>query len=194
MKTVEHPHLGSMATEQYRTFINALDWDPNSPRGDLARKLKERIDRAKNIVVKCQDTELVYESEMQPTLLNIGDYTGMKNIGGTFPVGEVFSEPKELNCVNGEVMIWGFPNMDRLMEVRRPSFKVIIKDGLVVGTEGAPESFTKLLDLIREAEGEIVVREFGLGLNPAMSRDVIVNVLTAFERQEVRIFNSNEKL
>lgn len=28
---------------------------------------------------------------------------GMKNVGGTFPVGEVFTEPKELRQVNGEV-------------------------------------------------------------------------------------------
>lgn len=34
---------------------------------------------------------------------------GMKNVGGTFPIGEVFSEPKDLTKVNGELMIFGYP-------------------------------------------------------------------------------------
>ena len=46
----------------------------------LFRQLKAKIDGAKEIVVKCEGTELRYESEMESALLNIGDYTGMKNV------------------------------------------------------------------------------------------------------------------
>jgi len=48
----------------------------------------------------------------------------MKNIGGTFPVGEIFSEPVDLGKVNGSLTCFGFPNIERRLEICKP-FKVI---------------------------------------------------------------------
>ncbi len=49
----------------------------------------------------------------------------MKNWGGTFPIGEIFTEPKDLTAVNGEASIFGYPNIERKLTVA-PPFKVII--------------------------------------------------------------------
>jgi hypothetical protein len=47
----------------------------------------------------------------------------------------------------------------------------------------APQEFQEILELIR-ADEEVVVREFGLGLNPAMGKTALVSDITAFERQK----------
>jgi hypothetical protein len=87
LKNIEHVHLGFIPVEQHLHYINVLSFDSERD-GSVGLRLKQHIDKAKKIVVQCYGgTELIYETEMEPTLLNIGDYTGMKNVGGTFPIG-----------------------------------------------------------------------------------------------------------
>lgn len=47
-----------------------------------------------------------------------------------------------------------------------------------------PQSFREVIGVIRENEGEAIIREFGLGLNKAMGKRRPLNNVTAFERQQ----------
>ena len=90
---------------QFETYVNALYYDANFYR-PLGTALKQRLDTCEKVRVFCEGTELVYPVGMESSKLNIGDYTGMKNVGGTFPIGEVFTESKDLTKVNGAVKIF----------------------------------------------------------------------------------------
>jgi aminopeptidase len=184
LKNIEHVHLGFIPSSQYLHYVNALSFDPQRD-GSVGLRLKHHIDKAKKIVVSCHgDTQLVYETEMEPTLLNIGDYSGLKHIGGTFPIGEVFSEPKKFDAVNGELMVWGYPNVLRFLEIADVPFKITIEKGIITKIDqNAPTAFKKLWQLLVEAD-ETMIREFGLGLNKAMGRERPVIDVTAFERQQ----------
>lgn len=190
LKTIEHHYLNMLPPDQYRNFINSLSFVPDENVKKLAHGLKNRIDNAKKITVKCfGDIECVYESEMEPTLLNIGDYEGMKNYGGNFPVGEVFSEPKDLTKVNGEMTVWGYPDKDFFVRILEKPFKITIKNGHVTDVDpSAPKDFLEILENARNEDGAtdegIIIREFGLGLNPYLSKDLPLNNITAFERQK----------
>lgn len=189
LKTIEHTHLNRIPPEQYDTYIEALAYDPTYYR-PLGHALKRRLDVAKNVVVECAGTTLTYESAMEPTKLNIGDYTDMKNVGGTFPIGEVFTEPIELAKVNGEALVFAFAGEDHLIRTYTP-FPIIIREGVMTAPD-APVEFQAILDKIREDE-LATVREFGLGLNSAMGKHRIVADITAFERQKGLHFSVGAK-
>ncbi|MFZ2803936.1 MAG: hypothetical protein WA001_01810 [Patescibacteria group bacterium] len=189
LKAIEHTHLNRMPEEQFGTYIDALAYDANYYR-PLGHALKTKLDRVQSAVVKCKGTELVYAGPMEETKLNIGDYTGMKNVGGTFPIGEVFTEPRDLRLVNGDARVFGFANTDFVVRTFDP-FLVTIKDGILTSPDGPPE-FQALLEKIREDE-DVMVREFGLGLNPAMGKHRVVSDITAFERQRGLHFSLGAK-
>lgn len=180
LKTIEHIHLSRMSEEQFDTYIEALSYDANYYR-PLGRRLADTLNQSNEIIVKCKGTTLTYTGGMEQTKLNIGDYAQMKNVGGTFPIGEVFTEPKDLRSVNGEAMVFACAGNDHMIRLYEP-FRVEIKDGILTAPEG-PQEFRDILDRIREDE-EVLVREFGLGLNAAMDKAHIVNDITAFERQK----------
>lgn len=179
LKTIEHMHLDRMPGSQYGTYIDALAYDPSYYR-PLGRALASRLDGARTMTVECAGTTLVYAGPNETTKLNIGDYTGMKNVGGTYPIGEVFTEPKDLRAVNGEVRIFAYAGDDHLVKIV-PPFTAQITDGILTAPDG-PADFRAILEKIREDE-EVLVREFGLGLNRAMGKQRPVNDITAFERQ-----------
>jgi len=179
LKTIEHIHLARMDESQFDTYIDALSYDSTYYR-NIGPALKTRLDQAQKITVKCAGTELVYNGPMESSKLNIGDYTGMKNTGGTFPIGEVFTEARDLQTVQGEALVFGFAGEDHVVRVYEP-FLVKIQDGVLTSPDG-PDIFQHILRRIKEDE-EVLVREFGLGLNRAMNRERLVNDITAFERQ-----------
>ncbi len=179
LKTIEHIHLARMSEEQFETYIDSLAYDPTYYR-PLGHALKTILDQSQQTVVECDGTKLIFEGPMEDAKMNIGDYTGMKNVGGTFPIGEVFSEAKNLKTVNGEVKIFSYAGEDHMIRIV-PPFTAIIEDGILRAPD-APEEFQRILELIR-ADEPVYVREFGLSLNPAMSKYRIVNDITAFERQ-----------
>ena len=180
LKTIEHLHLNRMSEDQYQTYIDALAYDPAYYR-TYGPALKRALDGASRVEVFCPGTVLTYDSPMEEAKLNIGDYTGMKNIGGTFPIGEVFTEPKEWAGVNGEVMIFAFAGFDHQVQFHKP-FKAVIKEGILDAPE-APTVFQETLAMIREEE-RVMVRELGLGLNRALTKQRVVNDITAFERMK----------
>jgi aminopeptidase len=179
LKNIEHLHLARMEESQFDTYLASLAYDPAYYR-TLGPKLKTDLDQAREVVVECQGTQLVYPGGMEAAKLNIGDYTGMKNAGGTFPIGEVFTEAKDLRTVNGQVLIFAFAGDDH--QVRRfAPFRADIREGILTATDAPPE-FQHILDRIKEDE-EVLVRELGFGINPALDKHHLVNDITAFERQ-----------
>lgn len=178
LKTIEHAHLDRFDEDQLERYIDTLAYDPDYYR-PLGHALKKRVDACKKITVTCPGTTLVYDSPFEQARLNIGDYSQMKNVGGTFPIGEVFSEPTDLSRVNGEVRIFSYPGKDHILRECEP-FTAVIKDGILSAPDG-PEGFKEMLEMIEE-KSPVHVREFGLGLNPAIGKGRIINDVTAFER------------
>ena len=70
-------------------------------------------------------------------------------------------------------------------------FIATITQGILETTEAPPE-FQNILEKIRGDES-VIVREFGLGLNEAMSKHRIVSDITAFERQKGLHLSLGEK-
>lgn len=220
LKVVEHVHLSLLPSAHYDAYVDALGFDPVED-GRIGRTLKERLDKCSVVevesrygclcvvlvllIVTIMNNQLIntcnsggnvlrYEGGMEPALLNLGDYTGMKNVGGTFPVGEVFTEPRQLTSVNGTATLFGYPSLKRVLAVAPQPFQIRVKDGLIVECEeGAPAEFKELLRLINEGEGDAILREFGIGLNRAMGRLRPVAELTAFERQQGVHFSVGRK-
>lgn len=180
LAVIEHPHLGRMPEVEYETYIDSLAYDAAYYR-NVGRKLKSLIDTAKRIVVHGEGTELVYETPFEDVKLNIGDYTGMKNTGGQFPIGEVFTEPRDIARVNGWVKLFAFGDADFHVIVPDEPVLVRIEKGVLVEAPYAPESFVKVLDQIK-ADEEVWVRELGFGLNRALTRDRRLTDIGSYER------------
>lgn len=124
---------------------------------------------------------LEVNGELEEAKLNIGDYEGMDNIGGTFPIGEVFSEAKNLQDMNGEINIYALADDDFVIQMYEP-FKIIIENGEVVGYgDNAPEHFINIYNEVKGYERP-VIREIGFGLNKAITRERPLGDITAFER------------
>jgi len=181
LKVIEHPHLGRMIGPQALYYLDSLAYDPAYYRG-VGRALKDRIDRAKSgTVAGCGET-LVFASPFESAKLNIGDYAGMKNVGGQFPIGEVFTEARDLEAVNGRVRVAVFG--DTTFTANKPvePLTLIVERGRVAGAIGAPPEFEQVLANIRADEGEIWVRELGFGMNRALTPDRMVSDIGTFER------------
>ena len=116
----------------------------------------------------------------------------MENIGGTFPIGEVFTEAKDLSRVNGSLMIYAFADTNFEICMHDP-FRVDIENGLVTGwSTNAPQSFEEVIAQIKTNERPIL-REVGFGLNRAITRENYLPDITAFERTLGLHFSLGEK-
>lgn len=181
LKVIEHPHLARMGGAEARIYIDALAYDPHYYRG-VGHALKQRLDRARVGVVDSGGEQLVFSEAFEPAKLNIGDYSGMRNIGGQYPIGEVFTESRNLEAVNGRARIGFFG--DTQFNVNRPEqpITLIIEVGRVVGAIDSTPEFDLVLEQIRSDEGEVRVRELGLGMNRAFTSERIVSDIGSFER------------
>ena len=63
---------------------------------------------------------------------------------------------------------------------------------MLVSSSGTPKGFDEILATIRTTE-EAMVREFGLGLNPAMHKGRVLSEITAFERMKGLHFSLGAK-
>jgi leucyl aminopeptidase (aminopeptidase T) len=162
--------------------VDSLAYDPNYYRvfGD---RLTERLAGTANLrVISKNGSELVYRGPFEPAKKNSGDYRGMENIGGTFPIGEVFSELVDLSGVSGTASIFAYGGMDFRTRIV-PPFQIRVEQGLVVEAEAsAPEEFHEILAMVKANE-QPCLRELGLGLNKAFSKERPVSDITTFERQ-----------
>jgi aminopeptidase len=181
LTVIEHPHLGRMAESEMACYIDSLAYDPVYYRG-LGQALKIRIDQASRGVLDSGGESLVFGSAFESAKLNVGDYSQMKNVGGQFPIGEVFTEAKELEAVNGRVRIFAFGDTEFC--VNRPEIPItlIIEQGQITATLDSTPKFDQVLANIRADEGVVWVRELGFGLNRAFTKDRSVNDVGTYER------------
>jgi leucyl aminopeptidase (aminopeptidase T) len=106
----------------------------------------------------------------------------MKNTGGQFPIGEVFTEAKELSSLNGKTKIIAFGDVNYKVNIPTNPITIIIEKGQLVRTENSTAEFDAVLEMIKAEEEVVWVRELGLGLNRAFSRENTVSDMGTFER------------
>ena len=181
LKVVEHVHLSRMPGAQSEHYIEALAYDPSYFRG-VGRALKARIDAAPQARVCGGGEELVFGSRFEPAKLNIGDYSEMHNVGGQFPIGEVFAEALDLEAVNGRAQIHVFGDTSYRSNHPALPVTIVVERGRVVAAENATPEFQEVLDIIRRDEGEVWVRELGFGMNRAFTRERRVDDIGTYER------------
>lgn len=181
LKVIEHPHLARMPDQQALHYIESLAYDPLYFRG-VGNALKQRIDRASSGVLESGGERLVFGSRFESAKLNVGDYRAMNNVGGQFPIGEVFTEAQDLEAVNGRVRIFVFG--DTSFTVNKPDAPItlVISKGRVVDAIDSTPEFDQVLANIRADEGEVWLRELGFGMNRAFSRERTVNDIGTYER------------
>jgi hypothetical protein len=181
IKVIEHPHLARMRGEEALTYIDSLAYDRDYFRG-VGSVLKARIDSAQTGVIDSGGEQLVFAAGFESAKLNVGDYRNMHNVGGQFPIGEVFTESKDLEAVNGRVRISIFG--DTTFTVNKPDHPItlVVSKGRVTGAIASTPEFDQVLVNIRADEGEVWLRELGLGLNRAFTQDRIVSDIGTFER------------
>ena len=182
LKVIEHVHLSRMPGEQGLHYIASLAYDPAYYRG-VGRALQARINVAPSAVVDSGAGALLrFDSPLESAKLNIGDYSGMNNVGGQFPIGEVFTEAQDLEAVNGRVRVFVFG--DTSFHVNHPAqpITMIVENGRVTGAIDSTPEFDNMLDIIRAHEGEVWLRELGFGMNRAFSRERLVSDIGTYER------------
>ena len=182
IKVAEHPHLGRMPKdEEVSTYINALAYDKTYYQ-HMGHTLKEMIYTVHDAIVYSGDEKLIYTGGFEPAKINIGDYSEMKNMGGQFPIGEVFTELKELTLLNGRTNIIAFGDTNYKVNIPPQPITIVIEKGKLVATENSTAEFEAVLAMIKEEETIVWVRELGLGLNRAMSKSNTVSDMGTYER------------
>ena len=181
IKVIEHPHLSRMTDDEAPIYIDSLAYNPSYFRG-VGRALQSKIDAASSGVLDSGGEILVYDTPFEAAKLNIGDYSQMNNTGGQFPIGEVFTEAKDLRALNGRVNICIFSDVTYKINKPKVPVTLIIKEGQVIDCENSTPAFDEILSLIREGEGVVWVRELGFGLNKAFSTSRTVSDTGSYER------------
>jgi aminopeptidase len=181
LKVIEHVHLSRMPGTQALDYIASLAYDPQYFRG-VGQALKQRIDRARHGMVDSGGEQLVFGSPFESAKLNVGDYREMNNVGGQFPIGEVFTEAQDLEAVNGRVRIFVFG--DTTFRANRPQHPItlVIEKGRVTAALDSTAEFDRVLAQIRADEGEVWLRELGFGMNRAFTRERMVSDIGTYER------------
>lgn len=191
LKVIEHLHLYRNTPESWVTYVNALEYDPSWYRV-VGPHLKIKLERAKSLSIESDTTQLVVSGALEEPKLNIGDYRGMETVGGTFPIGEVFTEAQDFTTMNGSVLIYAYADSDFHISMHEP-FRVDIKNGLIVGwADNTPQSFIDIVSLVSSYERPLI-REIGFGLNRAITRKHYLRDITAFERIYGLHFSLGEK-
>lgn len=181
LKVIEHPHLSRMQAAEALRYIEALAYDITYYR-EVGHALKKRIDQAQSGTLDSGGEQLFFNAPFEPAKLNIGDYRAMKNVGGQFPIGEVFTESKDLESVNGRVRIFIFGDTSFAVNQPAKPITLAITKGRVTEVFDSTPEFDLVLANIRADEGEIWVRELGFGMNRALAHDKTVSDIGTYER------------
>ncbi len=180
-RVIEHARLSYNTPEQIENYVNSLRYD--TPYYVSTCEQVEKL-LAMNTVVRVEsgkDELLTISSEFEKPIKNTGDFSQSVSASSGFPIGELFTEAKSLEGLNGSVVVFGFPTIDHQTHFCQP-FVVTIKDGCLVDHSG-PDEFARIIDMIRGEEGgKVQVREIGFGLNRALGFNHRINEPTAFER------------
>jgi len=181
LKVIEHPHLGRMRESEYAAYVESLAYDPAYYR-TVGRRLKALIDDASGAVVDTgAGARLIFDSPFESAKLNIGDYADLANVGGQFPIGEVFTEARVLERVHGKVRIFVFGDTQFHVNVPVEPITLVIEAGKVAHVENSTPDFDRVIANI-QAEEEVWIRELGFGMNRAFSPQRRVSDIGTFER------------
>jgi hypothetical protein len=181
IKVIEHSNLDRMGEGELEHYVAALAYDPAYYR-QVGHALKARIDGARTARIESDGETLHFDSPLESAKLNIGDFAGLKNVGSQFPIGEVFTEARDLESVHGRVKIYGFTDTSLRLNVPPHPITMVVERGRVVEALDSTGAFDEVLGAIRADEGEVWLRELGFGMNRAFSRDRRVADVGAFER------------
>lgn len=181
LKVIEHPHLERMIGPEALYYIESLAYDADYFRG-VGNALKSKIDNASYGVIDSDGERLIFSSPFEPAKLNIGDYTNMTNVGGQFPIGEVFTEALDLTSVNGRVRIFIFGDTSFTVNKPEQPITLVVTQGRVTDVIDSTPEFDIVLANIRADEGEVWLRELGFGMNRAFSQHKTVSDIGTYER------------
>ena len=180
LKVIDHQNLHRCTSDSWETYIDALAYDQVWYR-TKGSALKKYLSEAKALSIQSKEHALTVSGSLEVPKLNVGDYRELENVGGTFPIGEVFTEAVNLSDTNGSLLIYAFAGSNFQITMHEP-FVINIKDGLLVSwSKNAPEGFIQIMDAISAHERPLV-RELGFGLNRAITREHYLKDITAFER------------
>jgi aminopeptidase len=179
-KVIEHMHLYRNDEANWDVYIESLAYDLNWYH-TMGHALHDKLSATHELKIISGNSELSVTGGVEIPKLNIGDYTGMNNIGGTFPIGEVFTESKDFTLMNGAIKVYAFANQDFTISFHEP-FEVQIEKGLIIGYgDNAPIEFRQIVELVKTYERPLI-REIGFGLNRAITKERYLGDITAFER------------
>lgn len=180
LKVIEHVHLSRNTEDVWDVYVNALEYDPEwYPK--IGPRLAAKLAPCQKLEIFAGDAQLVVTGGLESPKPNLGDYSTMENIGGTFPIGEVFTESRDFSQMNGSFVIYAYAGGDFCVSMHEP-FRVDVTGGIVTGWgPNAPQSFIDIIAMIKQYERPLI-REIGFGLNRAITRDRYVQDITAFER------------
>ncbi len=180
VKVVEHMHLYRNSTDQYDTYINSLNYDKKWYQR-ASESLNSTLVNLDSLVIQYKDDKLEINGKLELPKPNIGDYTNMKNIGGAYPIGEIFTEVEDFKNLNGTVWIYGYANKNFDVIFVEPFWVKIIESLIVEVSPEAPIEFCEIIKHVSEYETPLI-REIGFGLNKAITRDKPLGDITAYER------------
>ena len=183
LKVIEHMHLyrNPLATES--VYIDSLAYDQKYLI-EQSSTINQALTEAKSLYIEYNRNSCFIDSPLEIPKLNIGQYEGMTNIGGTYPIGEVFTESRVLEAVNGRISVYAFANSDFELELAPVPFTLDIEYGRITKwSKQTPSSFIEVLEKVKQTE-DLVIRELGFGINKAISKDpdYLIKDITAFER------------
>jgi aminopeptidase len=181
LKVIEHMHLEHLLGEEMGIYLDALEYDAAYMR-TTGRAIQSKIDAASQGRLEFGADSLWFRGGFEPGKVNIGDYSGMKNVGGLFPIGEVFTEARDLTLVEGRLHLFAFADTQFQVDAPETPLIVDIEKGRVARTLNPTAEWDKVLSLIRADEGEVWLREIGFGLNKAMHPHRRVRSIGTFER------------
>ena len=187
---VEFNHLAYISDPEVDTFIQSLAYrTPEYVR--LERKFSDLIEK-NNLDLTGQNPMSTRIESINWDILtfwalekirgNTGDYSDVENKWGTFPIGEIFTEAIDLASVEGKCLVESYPNEDFSVNVCE-SFELCIEKGRVLPSPDFPPAFQKLYDWVILYEWEMMVRELGFGLNPAISTTTPLSDINFYERK-----------
>ncbi|HXK20797.1 MAG TPA: hypothetical protein VNG33_23460, partial [Polyangiaceae bacterium] len=181
VKVMEHSNLERIEADEIQHYVAALAYDPTYYR-ELDHALKARMDIASSARIESDGESLHFDCPLESAKLNIGHFAGLKNVGSQFPIGEVFTEARDLEKVSGRVKIYAFADASFRLNTPPEPITLVIERGRVVGALNSTSELEKVLSAIRADEGEVWLRELGFGMNRAFSRERRVSDVGAFER------------
>jgi aminopeptidase len=181
VKVIEHTNLAHIQGDEVGYYIDALAYDAQYYRG-IGRALCALMNASSSVRIQSGAETLEAVGGLESAKINIGDFSTLANVGSQFPIGEVFSEARDLTRVSGRAQLYAFTNTARRLEIAQQPITITVELGRIVASEPAHPEFEAVLAQIRADEGEVWVREIGFGMNRGFSPTRTVADVGAFER------------